>query len=165
MRFASLRRRIRALDRRLREARVLARAFRYPWQPVVAQIIPTRRCNLSCTYCNEYDRVSDPVPLDEMRRRIDRLAELGTAIITLSGGEPLLHPGVADLIQHIRRRGAVATLITNGYLLSPALIGQLNDAGLDLPALRLRQIAVVLEVADDLRGRSLGDPDAHGDVA
>lgn len=132
MKLTRLRRRIRAIDRRVRETRALARAFQCPYQPIVAQIIPTRRCNLSCTYCNEYDRVSDPVPLDEMRRRIDRLAELGTAIITLSGGEPLLHPGVADLIQHIRRRGAVATLITNGYLLSPALIGQLNDAGLDL---------------------------------
>jgi MoaA/NifB/PqqE/SkfB family radical SAM enzyme len=131
MTFARFRRRVRALDRRVREARVLARAFRSPWQPIVAQIIPTRRCNLSCTYCNEYDRVSEPVPLDELRRRIDRLAELGTGIITLSGGEPLLHPYVAELIRHIRRRGAVATLITNGYLLTPALIERLNDAGLD----------------------------------
>jgi MoaA/NifB/PqqE/SkfB family radical SAM enzyme len=131
MTLTALRRRIRTLRRRVREARVLARAFQFPYQPVVAQIIPTRRCNLSCTYCNEYDRVSDPVPLDEMRLRIDRLAALGTGIITLSGGEPLLHPHVAELIRHIRHRGAVATLITNGYLLTPAVIASLNSAGLD----------------------------------
>jgi MoaA/NifB/PqqE/SkfB family radical SAM enzyme len=131
MTLTALRRRIRALKRRVREARVLARAFQFPHQPVVAQIIPTRRCNLSCTYCNEYDRVSNPVPLDEMRLRIDRLAELGTGIITLSGGEPLLHPNVAELIRHIRHRGAVATLITNGYLLTRAVITSLNAAGLD----------------------------------
>jgi MoaA/NifB/PqqE/SkfB family radical SAM enzyme len=131
MKLTALRRRIRSLDRRVRESRALARAFQFPYQPVVAQIIPTRRCNLSCTYCNEYDRVSDPVPLDEMRRRIDRLVELGTGIITLSGGEPLLHPGVAELIRHIRRRGSIATLITNGYLLTPALIDELDAAGLD----------------------------------
>lgn len=150
MKLNRLRRCIRAIDRRVRETRALARAFQCPYQPIVAQIIPTRRCNLSCTYCNEYDRVSDPVPLDELRRRIDRLAELGTGIITLSGGEPLLHPGVADLIQHIRRRGAVATLITNGYLLSPAVIGQLNEAGLDL-----LQISIDNVNPDDVSKKSL----------
>jgi MoaA/NifB/PqqE/SkfB family radical SAM enzyme len=131
MHFRALRRGTRALDRRVRKARALARAFKFPYRPVVAQIIPTRRCNLACTYCNEYDRVSDPVPLEEMRRRIDRLADLGTGIITLSGGEPLLHPEVAELVRQIRRRGAIATIITNGYLLTPALIETLNGAGLD----------------------------------
>jgi MoaA/NifB/PqqE/SkfB family radical SAM enzyme len=131
MSLTPLRRRVRALERRVRQARCLARAFQFPYQPIVAQIIPTRRCNLSCAYCNEYDRVSDPVPLDEMRSRIDRLARLGTGIITLSGGEPLLHPDAAELIRHIRRRGAIATLITNGYLLTPSMIQALNRAGLD----------------------------------
>ena len=131
MSLTPLRRRVRALERRVRQARLLARAFAFPYQPVVAQIIPTRRCNLSCGYCNEYDRVSDPVPLDELRRRIDRLAHLGTGIITLSGGEPLLHPDVAALIRHIRGCGAIATLITNGYLLTPAVIRTLNRSGLD----------------------------------
>ena len=60
--------------------------------PVLAHVIPIRRCNLSCTYCNEFDDFSKPVPLEEMLRRIDRLAELGATIITQSGGEPLLHP-------------------------------------------------------------------------
>lgn len=131
MKLTRLRRRMRTIDRRVREARTLARAFQFPHQPIVAQIIPTRRCNLSCTYCNEYDRVSSPVPLAEMRRRIDRLAELGTGIITLSGGEPLLHPDLAELVQHIRRCGAIATIITNGYLLTPVLVEKLDDAGLD----------------------------------
>ena len=60
--------------------------------PVLAQIIPARFCNLSCGYCNEYDKVSEPVPLDEMLRRIDHLGRLGTAMIGISGGEPLTHP-------------------------------------------------------------------------
>ena len=53
--------------------------------PVVVHMIPTRRCNLACTYCNEYDWVSDPVPTFEMQRRIDKLAALGTSVITFSG--------------------------------------------------------------------------------
>jgi MoaA/NifB/PqqE/SkfB family radical SAM enzyme len=150
VKLTRLRRRVRAIDRRIRETRALARAFQSPHQPILAQIIPTRRCNLSCTYCNEYDRVSEPVPLEEMRRRIDRLADLGTGIVTLSGGEPLLHPDVAELIGHIRRRGAVATMITNGYLLSPAVIDKLNEAGLDS-----LQISIDNVRPDDVSKKSL----------
>lgn len=99
--------------------------------PVMAHIIPIRRCNLSCTYCNEYDDFSKPVPAETMIERLDRLADLGTSIITFSGGEPLLHPELDSLIGHVRKRGAIAGLITNGYLLTPQRIRQLNDAGLD----------------------------------
>jgi MoaA/NifB/PqqE/SkfB family radical SAM enzyme len=119
------------MDRRVREARTFARSLKHPYLPVVAQIVPTRRCNLSCSYCNEYDQTSDPVPAAEMFRRIDRLAALGTGIITLSGGEPLLHPQAEDLIARIRAGRAIATLITNGYLLTRDRIARLNAAGLD----------------------------------
>jgi MoaA/NifB/PqqE/SkfB family radical SAM enzyme len=98
---------------------------------VNAHLIPMRRCNLSCAYCNEYDDHSPPVPTAEVLRRIDRLAALGTGIITVSGGEPLLHPDLDAIICHIRRRRAIATLITNGYLLTRTRIHQLNRAGLD----------------------------------
>ncbi len=99
--------------------------------PIVAQIIPIRRCNLDCGYCNEYDKVSSPVPLDVMLRRIDLLADLGTTIITLSGGEPMLHPDLDSIVRRIRERGAIATLITNGLLLTRDRIQGLNRAGLD----------------------------------
>ena len=72
--------------------------------PILAQIIPIRRCNLACTYCNEYDKTSPPVPTQEMLRRIDKLGELGTTIITFSGGEPMLHPDLDRLITRVRDR-------------------------------------------------------------
>jgi len=72
---------------------------------ILAHIIPTRRCNLSCTYCNEFDDVSKPVPTHVMFQRLDQLAALGTTIITISGGEPLLHPDLDRIVAHIRRRG------------------------------------------------------------
>lgn len=126
-----LRRRARGVARRLREARMFARAMHSPDHPIVAQIVPIRRCNLACTYCNEFDALSQPVPLPEVLRRVDLLAGLGTTIITVSGGEPMLHPGLDEIIRHIRRRGAIATLITNGLLLTPERIRGLNRAGLD----------------------------------
>jgi MoaA/NifB/PqqE/SkfB family radical SAM enzyme len=110
---------------------MFARAMQSNAHPILAQIVPIRRCNLDCGYCNEYDKTSDPVPLATMLRRIDKLADLGTTIVTLSGGEPTLHPDLDAIIARIRERGAIATLITNGLLLTPERIEQLNQAGLD----------------------------------
>jgi MoaA/NifB/PqqE/SkfB family radical SAM enzyme len=119
------------LQRRWREARMFARAMANPDQPILAQIIPIRRCNLACTYCNEFDNISPPVPTPVMLQRIDKLCDLGTNIITFSGGEPTLHPELDTLIRQVRDRGAIVTLITNGYFLVPERIKRLNRAGLD----------------------------------
>jgi MoaA/NifB/PqqE/SkfB family radical SAM enzyme len=113
MTLARIKRKLLAGPRRLREARMFAKAMRSAEHPILAHIIPTRRCNLSCGYCNEYDNFSKPVPTEEMLRRIDRLAALGTTIITISGGEPLLHPDLDLLIRRIRDRRIIPTLITN----------------------------------------------------
>jgi len=99
--------------------------------PIQVHIIPMRRCNLACAYCNEYDDFSQPVSLEEMYRRVDKLAELGATLVTISGGETLLHPQLDDIISRIRSHGIIAGLITNGYLLTPQRIQQLNEAGLD----------------------------------
>ncbi len=110
---------------------MFARAMHSRRHPIVAQIVPTRRCNLACTYCNEFDAVSRPVALAEMLRRVDLLSALGTTVITISGGEPMLHPHLDEIIRRIRRCRAIATLITNGYMLTPERIRRLNRAGLD----------------------------------
>src|SRR3990170_5418518 len=84
--------------------------------PMDAQLIITRRCNLSCGYCSEYDNSSAPVPLADLRRRIDGLHRLGAANITLLGGEPLMHPDVAEIVVYAGRNSNVS-LVTNGFLL------------------------------------------------
>jgi MoaA/NifB/PqqE/SkfB family radical SAM enzyme len=124
-------RRWKAVTRKLRELGSIGSALASTGHPYMAHIVPMRRCNLSCTYCNEFDDVSDPVPLDEMLRRIDHLGRLGTSVITISGGEPLLHPELDQIIARIRKTGAIAGMITNGYLLMPDRIERLNKAGLD----------------------------------
>jgi MoaA/NifB/PqqE/SkfB family radical SAM enzyme len=120
-----------AVTRKVRELRMVASALLHTGHPVLVQIVPARFCNLSCGYCNEYDKVSEPVPLDEMFRRIDHLGRLGTAMVGISGGEPLTHPDLDDIIRRIRQTGAIAGVITNGYLLNEARIERLNKAGLD----------------------------------
>ena len=129
---------------------MLMAAFKFPHRPVAAHLIPIRRCNLSCAYCNEYDDHSKPVPTLDVLHRVDLLADLGTGIVTLSGGEPLLHPDLDDIIRRIRSRGMIATVITNGYLLSVDRIERLNRAGLDH-----LQISIDNVIPDDVSKKSL----------
>src|ERR1700748_3593594 len=123
--------RVKPATRKLRELGIVGHALASTHHVVMAQIVPMRFCNLSCAYCNEYDKVSKPVPVDEMLRRIDHLARLGSSIITISGGEPLTHPDLDQIVARIRHHGKVAGMITNGYLLMPERIERLNRAGLD----------------------------------
>jgi MoaA/NifB/PqqE/SkfB family radical SAM enzyme len=94
---------------------MLGRALVSTDHPVLVTLVVTRRCNLACGYCNEYDHVSQPVPTEALLARVDRLAEIGTSIVTISGGEPFLHPDLELIVSHIRARGMIATVITNGY--------------------------------------------------
>ena len=145
-----LKQKVVVINRRRRQMQMIAAALKSRGHPIEAQIIPIRRCNLSCTYCNEFDSSSKPVPTEEMIHRVDLLAALGTATITISGGEPLLHPDLDEIIRSIRNHRMIAGLITNGYLLSPERINRLNQAGLDH-----LQISIDNVQPDDVSKKSL----------
>jgi MoaA/NifB/PqqE/SkfB family radical SAM enzyme len=148
--WTKLRRSAKSVHRNLRGARMAARALASTEHPLLAHIIPMRRCNLACTYCNEFDDFSKPVPIDEMYRRIDKLGALGTSVVTISGGEPLMHPELDDVIRRIRHNGMIAGLITNGYLLVAERIQRLNRAGLEW-----LQISIDNVNPDDVSKKSL----------
>ncbi len=145
-----IRRKLLAAHRKLREIRMIVKGLLFKRHVLLAHIIPTRRCNLSCDYCNEYDDHSKPVAKEEMFRRIDLLKSFGTAIITISGGEPLLHPDLDEIIRHIRKKGIIAGMITNGYLLTADRIERLNRAGLEY-----LQISIDNAVPDEVSMKSL----------
>ncbi len=146
----TFRRRLLGLRRDIRGAREVVRSLISTDHPLLAHIIPMRRCNLACEYCNEYDDFSKPVPLDEMFARVDKLAALGTSVVTISGGEPLLHPELDDIIGRIRAKGMIAGMITNGYLLVADRIERLNGAGLEW-----LQISIDNVTPDDVSKKSL----------
>src|ERR1700686_4910526 len=98
------------VNRKTRSVREFVRGLTDTAHPLLVQIIPIRRCNIDCGYCNEYDKVSAPVAIDLMRQRIDKLADLGTAVVAFGGGEPMLHPDLDQMIRHIRGRGMMAGL-------------------------------------------------------
>jgi MoaA/NifB/PqqE/SkfB family radical SAM enzyme len=145
-----LRRQVAALKRGIHGWSKIAWGFMATDHPLLAHLIPMRRCNLACKYCNEYDDVSKPVPLELMFRRVDKLGELGTSVVTISGGEPLLHPELDEIIRRIRLHGIVSGMITNGYLLVPERIERLNRAGLEW-----LQISIDNVNPDDVSKKSL----------
>ena len=138
------------MTRRTRELLMIAKGIASTDHPVMAHIVPIRRCNLACAYCNEYDDYSKPVALDVMKERVDHLHRLGTTIVTISGGEPILHPELDDLIAYIRSKGIIVGMITNGYLLTADRIQRLNRAGLDH-----LQISIDNLMPDDVSKKSL----------
>jgi MoaA/NifB/PqqE/SkfB family radical SAM enzyme len=145
-----LRRQMTALKRGIHGWSKIAWGFLSTEHPLLAHLIPVRRCNLACKYCNEYDDFSKPVPLDLMYHRVDKLGEFGTSVVTISGGEPLLHPELDEIIRRVRMHGIVAGMITNGYLLMPERIERLNRAGLEW-----LQISIDNVNPDDVSKKSL----------
>lgn len=142
--------RMNELSRLQSSTRFIGRTLTSRYNPLLAQMVITRRCNLSCGYCNEYDSDSPPIPLPLLMAQIDHLVKLKTAAITCTGGEPLLHPGLAEIVNAISRRGIIVTMISNGFRLSRKRIEALNDAGL-----QGIQISIDNLVADEVSMKSL----------
>jgi hypothetical protein len=82
-----------------------------------ATIEPNRTCNIRCRSCYTLER--DVVkPLDLVISEIDAAAsKRNLQVITLLGGEPTLHPDLERIIAHVKRRGFICHLLTNGLRL------------------------------------------------
>src|SRR6202158_756241 len=90
-RSAALRRKLKAVERDAHGLWQILKALVSTDHPLLAHLIPIRRCNLACTYCNEFDDFSKPVPTELMLRRGDQLGDLGPSVINMSGREPAPH--------------------------------------------------------------------------
>jgi MoaA/NifB/PqqE/SkfB family radical SAM enzyme len=133
--------------------------FLLRYSPFLAQMVVIRRCNLSCGYCSEFDKTSDPVPFETLAKRLEKLRELGTFGISLTGGEPTLHPDLPLLIRKCRALGFLRTgMISNGFFLRPELIEKLNAAGLQEMQISIDGVqrnATTEKVLDNLKKRLL----------
>jgi radical SAM protein with 4Fe4S-binding SPASM domain len=94
----------------------------------------TAACNQDCAFCyNSWrgpgERVSELNPAQARRLVTSVLDQVDCASVALSGGEPTLRPDLYDLVSLIAGRGCKVLLITNGTLLTPAVIDRCLDAG------------------------------------
>ncbi len=119
-------------------AYVLPRAIgmvgRYMHVPHSLQIEPTNFCNLNCVCCSR-PRSSRPrgyMELGFFRELIDQASKIGVKLIRLYAlGEPMMHPQIADMVAHIKRRGLQIRLVTNATLFDATRSEMLLSAGLD----------------------------------
>jgi hopanoid biosynthesis associated radical SAM protein HpnH len=90
--------------------------------PLVLMLEPTFRCNLACAGCGrirEYKDVIDQMlTVDECLAAVD---ESGAPVVPLTGGEPLIHPNIDQIIYGIIARKRFIYLCTNGLLLEDSL--------------------------------------------
>ena len=93
--------------------------------PVLANYYVTYRCNAKCGFCDIWEQPSPMIDLKDAERNLDDLKRLGVKIVDFTGGEPLLHPRLHELLKMAKDRGMRTTVTTNG-LLYPKRAAQLK---------------------------------------
>lgn len=78
----------------------------------------TERCNSRCTGCDYWRHGRQDLTLETVERLLPGLAELGTQVVLVSGGEPLLHPQWAAIARRLRGAGLRPWLLTAGLALA-----------------------------------------------
>ena len=114
----------------------------------------TKACNLDCRHCRASarpERDAHELSTSEGLALLDELSTLGTRMVILSGGEPLLRPDVLDFARHGTARGLRMTLATNGALVDDACAASLKDAGIVRVSISLD--GATPAVHDAFRGR------------
>ncbi len=103
------------------------------YSPFLAQLVVTRFCNLDCGYCSEFDKVSKPVDTEILKARLRKLRELGTFAAEFTGGEPMTHPDIYELIRYAKKELKFfrVQMISNAYLFNADKIKKLGEAGLE----------------------------------
>ncbi|GAB4407776.1 MAG: heme b synthase [Anaerolineae bacterium] len=93
----------------------------------------TAGCNLRCIHCRRIEVADQLTPFDlsttEARDLVDQLAETGSPVLVLSGGEPLMRPDILDIAQYASGQGLPVALATNGTLIDDTLAARIRDSG------------------------------------
>jgi MoaA/NifB/PqqE/SkfB family radical SAM enzyme len=146
---------------------VLSRATRKSLAgPFHGSIVVTYRCNLRCPMCflwkgpvdhtEEHKHPQKELNHEEMIRLIDDFADIGTAGIGFTGGEPLLRPDMLDLIKYTKSKGMVTHLSSNGWIPSIKDIARkVVESGLD--AIGFSVDGALPETHDAIRGKGSHD--------
>ena len=92
------------------------KTFFYRNKPFFAQLCPTNRCNLRCHYCQIWEEKLDEVDTKAWRTIIDKIDALGVAVVSFTGGEPMLRDDIFELIDYAKDKGLYVKITSNGTL-------------------------------------------------
>ena len=84
--------------------------------PVLCNYYVTYRCNATCSFCDIWEQPSPMIDLDDVARNLRDLKRLGVRVIDFTGGEPLLHTGIGEMLGMAKDLGFMTTITSNGLL-------------------------------------------------
>jgi MoaA/NifB/PqqE/SkfB family radical SAM enzyme len=85
-------------------------------RPYFAHLCVTERCNLRCKYCQIWKNPTEELGIDGMKKIVDRLDQMGVAIVSITGGEPLLREDICEIIDYVSSKGLHVRVTSNGML-------------------------------------------------
>ncbi|MFO7751467.1 MAG: 12,18-didecarboxysiroheme deacetylase [Desulfobacteraceae bacterium] len=112
----------------------------------------TQRCNLKCVHCyaqSEDISYDNELTEDQSYKMLDDLADFGVPVVLFSGGEPLVHPRLADYAAYAVKRGMRAVISTNGTLITREKARTLKEIGLSYVGISMDGLE---PVHDEFRG-------------
>lgn len=113
--------------------------------PIQGTLCLTYNCNLRCEMCDlplrhldfEKNTNKKALTLKDYQKVIDDFAAIGTSGLALSGGEPMLHPDLYEIIKYARKRELVVQMTTNGWFINEETVLKLFEAGLNTISISL----------------------------
>ena len=116
------------------------------------QIHPSRHCNLTCKHCYSDSSPSSrqALAVETVRAVIADAADMGYQVLSVSGGEPFMYPGLGELLAYAKSRGLRTTVTTNGYFLKRRWLDPLKGL--------IDTLAVSLDGPPDLHNEMRGSP-------
>lgn len=118
------------------------------------QIHPSRHCNLKCVHCYSESGPANRqmLPTETVRDAIADAADLGYRVVSVSGGEPFMYPGLRELLSFAKSRGLHTTVTTNGYFLKRRWLDPLRGL--------IDTLAVSLDGPREIHNQMRGSPKA-----
>ena len=101
--------------------------------PIIAHLAITNACNMNCKYCsvkNVHSKIKNGLSTEEYKKIIDKLVNIGTFQIGLTGGEPTTRKDLVELVRYVASKNVACNLTTNGFNVSEELVIKLKEAGL-----------------------------------
>ena len=105
--------------------------------PIVTNFAVTPLCPCNCWHCSFSDRSKkDILTLDQIKKAISEVQDLGASVIGFTGGEPLLRDDLEEMIASVDER-SMPIMFTTGYKLTKPRVKRLKEAGLEIPVISL----------------------------
>lgn len=113
----------------------------------------TRKCNLKCMFCYSASGTGlcNELTLSQILQIIDEANNLGVKTITLTGGEPTIHPHFLEIVEYIRSRNIIVQIFTNGTMITNELATKFMENHI-FPCVSIESIRP--EIHDELVGVS-----------